>query len=739
MAQGPAIEGYTPQVPETEAIPRRITPSLQGISIGPSISNIGNILQAQQQHSAEQDAAAQASSTMADARLNWTQQLIERQQNWKPGDPDMVSSFLEDFSKYRDKAMQGMPTPMSAQFLGRQLDQLQAEIGERAMHFQAQTTVQGRVQSFSDATTKAAAALQIDPSQYDSVRSEQLQALSQLQLDPGPRAELATHMDQEFASAAALGISKLDPHGAYMRLNDPNDSVFTRLSPEARATVYRASEANLVDQKSSGILSAYQQGGTSAGTAALAAIDHDSGIPDDLKDEVRQKANGAVEQWRVQRRQQFSDSLSKLETDIASGQPGSDDIALAHQLYQKGVFSPEQLAGSLASITRTQLKNTQGGMSAAEVQNAYNSRIPLDPKDKDVRDAVGDFFTNLTKGVNPGSPEYSTSAAEFAVRTGVVPQPAVTWARANLISGNAQQAAQAADLLARVEEASPRAVGYAFEDREKAMADSIAQSVKAGTPPQIAVDQARRQASLPHDQLELIEKQWKQSQNDTKLAGDLTGILRSDPNFKPGFFSSVPTVPVAMQADFDAATRRYYDLTNGNYEQSKNLAARDLVRVWGVSEVNGKRELMPYAPERMYPGLTVADVRSDVEKTVADNAQAFQRLDPASGQLKTVTPNAADLRLIPTDRTARTNGRDWALGAPDEIGAQEILRGKDGLPLVYKLPVASADFEGVRQRQAQAEIASARALSAKEQTIRAMQANRTPGRLPQASVTEMMN
>ena len=153
-----------------------------------------------------------------------------------------------------------------------------------------------------------------------------------------------------------------------------------------------------------------------------------------------------------------------------------------------------------------------------------------------------------------------------------------------------------------------------------------------------------------------------------------------------------------MQSQFDTLTHDYYLQTAGNIEQARQLAAADLKHTWGVTQVNGAKQLMQYAPEAMFPGLTAAAVRSDITQTVTENADKFQRVNPAQ------------VRLTPTDRTARTNGEEWTLSVPDQFGAYDVVRGKDGNPLVYRLPVFSNDVEAQRARDAKAAIDSARAI-----------------------------
>jgi hypothetical protein len=229
------------------------------------------------------------------------------------------------------------------------------------------------------------------------------------------------------------------------------------------------------------------------------------------------------------------------------------------------------------------------------------------------------------------------------------------------------------------------------------MVSTIANAVKAGTTPADAVALARRNASLPQPELDVLKEQWRDSKAQVGQPSALSSILKSDPNFKPGWFTGLPQTPPLMQGEFDDLTRKYYDQTAGNLGQARQLAAQDLKRTWGVSEVNGQREVMQYAPESMFPGLTAGMVRNDLAATVQANGAAFQNVDSST------------VHLTATDRTARTGGLDWALMQPDKFGAYEPIVGKDGNPLIYRLPVQANDLNAIRARGRQAALDDARA------------------------------
>ena len=500
-----------------------------------------------------------------------------------------------------------------------------------------------------------------------------------------------------------LADNKPDLAHAYL------DSFRSELKPEEAKLATQAIQAGESKAATDSIMSAYQTD-TALGAQRMTALAQ-SNLTQDQQFQVVQEVERQRNALLMQRRQnpRVMQQLTTLEDSVASGQPSPTAFAQIDSLWHSGAVSDEQRLSLRGQIDRLNTKSADDTASLAWFRNAYTNSQPLSPEDSDVKKGVDSLFQDMTATTPAGTSAWTNRAVDITQRTGVVPKSATEWATANLVSGKPDDAATAADLLARIGESNPRA--YAFVDQKtRVLADTINNAVQAGTDPAIAVQIARQNAALPKAELDNLKERWDSNGRAAEKGqpNALTGLLKDDPAFKPGLFSSVPTVPPAMQGEFDDLTRSYYNLTNGNLPQARELATRDLKRTWGVTEVNGKREIMQYAPEAMFPGLSAQVVRDDVADTVQKNPQAFQRLDPATGKLVDATPAAADVRLIPTDRTARTNGVEWSLGAPDEFGALDILRGADGNPIVYRLPVTPNDYGAVRARMAQGAIAKAR-------------------------------
>jgi hypothetical protein len=149
-------------------------------------------------------------------------------------------------------------------------------------------------------------------------------------------------------------------------------------------------------------------------------------------------------------------------------------------------------------------------------------------------------------------------------------------------------------------------------------------------------------------------------------------------------------------------TRRYFDLTRGNLDLARREAFDGLKKAWGVSQVNGQRELMSYAPEAMFPGLTTEVIREDISNTIK-NVPRFLNLDPDKVRLATDPV-----------RTARTNGSQWNLMVPDQYGLLDVLRGKNGNPLTYQLPVLPGTYASAKERPAAQKVRQTREEDAAE-------------------------
>ncbi len=651
--------------------------------------------------------AMYAQETLGHMQGTWTQKMSTAQQNAPAGAPNFTSGVMTDFDKDAADAVANAPNQVSRNFVNESMLRLRNEIQARAISFE--TVARTQHDNFTNQQSNNAAANELiqHPEVFDQRLAERNTLFDQMPMSGNAREEWKSKTREQLATAAAQGLIRQNPQAAMSDLqsDNPQSLAIAALDPQVRKALLTQAKGQFVDQKAASIVDTFRTSGPQIGTKALSGIDNDSSIPADMKDDVRKGVNQGVNQLREEAQQQNVQTIAALHERIAKGEATDKDRGTVWRLYHSNAFSPMEVASALGDIDRVQMKSVETGVTQAAIADAFTNRTPLDPTDKDVKTgvvpAVSEFFMNRVKGVDPTSQQWSNTAADIAERTGVVPEPAVNWARAYLTSGDPAKAAAAANLVAKLEERAPRAVGFAVDEKTKAMADSVNIAVRSGTDPQVAVEQARQNATLSKGDDKVLDKLWQQSNADKSQKGSLVDRVKGD--FAPGWFSKVPDVPVAMQSDYDQATKRYYDLTGGNLAQARDLAARDVKRVWGVSQVNGQREIMPYAPESMFPGLTADVVRNDLAAHLKDVGM------PQGTKI-------SDVRLVPTDHTARTAGLEgWSVQTKDELGAFDTVRNSRGDPVNYRLPVNALDYATVQDRVRQAQIAETKRVQAQRQ------------------------
>lgn len=451
--------------------------------------------------------------------------------------------------------------------------------------------------------------------------------------------------------------------------------------PEVKA-FQQAIDAGQVKASANQILSQYRID-TGAGAKAFTALEYDPRLSDEQRTAVIRAVDQGRNQLALERQQdpQVHRELTGITDAIALGQTDGGTLASLERLYRQGAVTDSQHLAYRDAIERAQKKQDGTQAFLDQARQAYDNRTHLDPENKDAKLAADALMGVTAPGQRPGSQGYNTAALEITSRIGVIPSQVVSFGRANLLGGDPRAAAAAANLFSELHENNSYAYQLAIDEKTRAVADTIARAVGSGMDPEKVVEMARENAQLSGPERSELDKQWSKRYPATQApkmdAQALSKALASDPLYSgPGKFAiagheflrpGVPDASPALMAEFDSLTHEYFLHTGGNLQQSQELAARDLKGTWGVSEVNGTRELMKYAPERMVLGLTAQMIRSDLA---------------ASGH--------GDAHLVETPETGRSHGQIWNLSQKDEFGAYDVVRDKQGRPLRYQLPAVKA-------------------------------------------------
>ncbi len=462
----------------------------------------------------------------------------------------------------------------------------------------------------------------------------------------------------------------------------------------------RGFQAGQVNNIASGIMGQYESD-VRAGDRALAAVDKlelDDATKIDVQEEVKKRFN----LMQDERKRTYVDATSALHRDIEDGDPSPNAEQAAGNLYRKGAYTPAEYTSILGRIDNARMKHAEDTATITSIEQAVLSSANLDPKNEKVVKAVDAWFTKSAElnHLSPGDEEWVSSAAQVASRTNILPPQAMSWARASLLSGEPELASKAANAMTRWSDASPYAYTYFDDPNIKAYADQVSAMVQAGATPENAVEVARANTfDIPEARKKILQADYTKQKYVESNVSNLQSHMNSDDAFDRALLSGAPGASLAMQDEYQASVRTYFDKTNGDIKRARELAWKDIRGVYGYSEVNGKPEILKYAPELVFPGIDVKVIQSDV----AD----------VSKQLGVTTP----VRLTPSRSTGDTNGVEWNLTTTDEDGHDEVLLDANNRPFVYAIPTQTEDYVRAQEEAKTKAVEDARASAAKRREI----------------------
>ena len=223
--------------------------------------------------------------------------------------------------------------------------------------------------------------------------------------------------------------------------------------------------------------------------------------------------------------------------------------------------------------------------------------------------------------------------------------------------------------------------------------------IEAGAAPEKAFETARANVfETRRDVLELrIDAYREHAKGNDAALGDLI-----DRDFDTAW-TAQPEASVFLKADFDRQSAAYFAKT-GDIGLARDLAWKDLRRVYGTTEVNGSPMLSAFPVEHF--GITPEDVRRDVDAFLKSTGQKVNAEDvlvvPDGLTLRAVNDALTGKPVMPSYRLVTKSG-DLVLG-PDGVPQRFTLPG--GEELTKRVKAEQAE----REREAQAAVQAAREL-----------------------------
>lgn len=651
------------------------------------------------------DAAVKGADVLSQLRLDTEAMLTQEQES-----PDGIDGFTPRVTSAFDRRATELlgegSSKLSRGYLQRALKPhiaaLREDVASKAMSWEAGQRAQVRIDTAQSAAQKAATAVSMDPDTWASAAAEQKLWIDGAGFAPATRSELHRRMIASITSAAAEGYAKRDPAGTLTRLNDRTDKLFMALTPEARDQVQRTATAQLVEQKVAGIVAVYQHQGSDAGTDALGELEA-SNLTPAMQDEVRKDVSGRLSQFRDQRRQENVATIATIERSIANDTAGSSTTRQVEDLYRIGALTPAEYGNYLGQVEASTVRRFKDGAAARELAAALNAGLPLDPNNADHRKALKSAFVSDTREMPIGSAPWQATAAAYAAKARMLPEPALGWIRQTIRSPDPQIAAAGAQFFGAIGAASPDATGEVDTDT-KAFAGVVNSMIEAGTQPARAVETARTNVfELKPGIAEQRKQQYTQGSSAHARSSDAALDALIDRDFDT-VLSRQPAASAALKADFGAQAERYF-MKTGDIGLARDLAWTDLRRVYGPSSVNGSPMVMAFPPERF--GVTPDDVRRDVGNFLKGNPQS----DGSGAADVFVVPDAITLRQVNNSLDGRSVQPSFKLVTK----TGDLVLDRHGVPQRWTLPTGEEltkrfkDAEAVAASDAQKLVEQARA------------------------------
>lgn len=456
-------------------------------------------------------------------------------------------------------------------------------------------------------------------------------------------AQEATDQRKGWTTDYAQGVLELQPPAKRLQsLKNPGGTAASLLDADVRSQLIDraeidlkreqvAAEAARTESLSNSIIGAYAKNGPEAGVAALAKLAK-SGMSQDALGAVYSKVSAGVSRLRDVQQQAHADDIAGLYASIQSNQVDEGTFLKVEDLWDAGALTPLERASLVGRIEEAHLTGSKQTALATEVREAIATGTPLDPSSGDQRKGVAAAFAADSQGAAVGSDSWQALASAYAVRTRMLPEQATSWVRSAIRSPDPKVAGPAVQFFGAVSSAAPDAVS-SFDTATKAFAGMASGMIDAGTPPEKAIEVARQTTmEQPATVLKSREDAYRKvTDSDSALSTFI------DRDFDTAF-TSQPDATAGLKQDFASQAGRYYQYT-GNLQAARDLAWADVKRIYGVSEVNGSKQMMALPPERF--GVKPEEVRADIASvlsgttvTVEDAMKSVHRTELPASQEK---------------------------------------------------------------------------------------------------------
>lgn len=242
--------------------------------------------------------------------------------------------------------------------------------------------------------------------------------------------------------------------------------------------------------------------------------------------------------------------------------------------------------------------------SANRLQLSIQNNFPLDPNDKSNQDAADNYFTNnIESSFNIRDENSLNAVAEISSRTGIIPSQIKSKLVTGSTSKNPELVIPMAKMYGQIFDNNPSAINGLSTDA-MAYYGKIYDLTRSGMDSEKAIDIAY---NLTYEQNDRTKAIIAEQMRDKKYSKEREKAAQGNINsfFALGGFSSPNvTKPSVSNREYMRDYQTLYDAnfasTGGDPDLAKKMTDAQVKKTWGVTSINGKDEVMRYAPEAVY-------------------------------------------------------------------------------------------------------------------------------------------
>lgn len=250
------------------------------------------------------------------------------------------------------------------------------------------------------------------------------------------------------------------------------------------------------------------------------------------------------------------------------------------------------------------IKAQEKVFSANRLQLSIQNNFPLDPNDKSNQDAADNYFTkNIESSFNIRDENSLNAVAEISSRTGIIPSQIKSKLVTGSTSRNPELVIPMAKMYGQIFDNNPSAINGLSTDA-MAYYGKIYDLTRSGMDSEKAIDIAY---NLTYEQNDRTKAIIAEQMRDKKYSKERDKAAQGNINsfFALGGFSSPNiTKPSVSNREYMRDYQTLYDAnfasTGGDPDLAKKMTNAQVKKTWGVTSINGKDEVMRYAPEAVY-------------------------------------------------------------------------------------------------------------------------------------------